>query len=122
MENKKVNNIKKLTDTSIENVSGGLSPYWDKFLLKFGCGNLILGTLGGIGYSIASYVFSHKSCSAIQNGDTITAEQYANLAKGFTTSAALSSGQVALGLGTLAIRYTCNKDSHPQASQTSSKK
>ena len=106
MENKKIINIQKLTDISLENVSGGLS---DRFISISGYANLALGLLGGIGYSIGGCVCSHKAHIALQECDITTAEKYANLAKGFAMSATISSCQAALGVGGLVIRKKLNK-------------
>lgn len=120
--NKKINNLQKLTDISLENISGGKLPLeLDCGLGMFGAVSAPVGMLGGIAFSIAGSFCSSKSHSAIQKGDTKNAEKYAKTAKGLTITSAVFSSIVPVGIGAMAIGCIDGVSNHPEIVQATQK-
>ncbi len=100
----KTHNIQKLTNTSLDCISGGKLPLAvDQVLCDFGLVITSAGILGSAACSIASAVYSSKAHKAIQNGDTKNAEKYAKTAKSLTLTTAALSSAVPVGITSTVI-------------------
>lgn len=103
MKNETVYRIKKLTDSSLDCVSGGLPINLDAALIRGGLVALPIGILGSVACSIAGSVYSSKAHKAMQNGDTKNGEKYAKTTKGLTIATATLSSMVPISIGAIAI-------------------
>lgn len=114
MGNKKINNIQKLTDTSLESVSVGELPLaLDAALCNFGIISVPVGMFGATACLIARTVYSSKFHSATKKGNIKNAEKYAKTANDLTIATAVLSSMIPVGISAATIG-TVDSLKHPE--------
>ena len=80
--------IEKLSDVSLENISGGLTCKQTATIINVGVYTALGTGVGAIGCAIASAVYSSKSSTALQQGENSKSLSYSNTAKYLSIGAA----------------------------------
>lgn len=92
MVNKKTFHVQKLSDASLDNVSGGLTCVQTATIINIG-GYTAIGTgLGAISCTLASAVCSLKASKAMQQGNNDKGVYYNNIAKNLSIASASLGG------------------------------
>lgn len=103
MENEKVFGVEKLSDLSLERVSGGLTCKQTATIINFGVYTAIGTGLGAIGCTVASAVCSSKASVAMQQGNQDKSAYYNNTAKRLSITGASLGGVAVAAAATSAI-------------------